>query len=89
MAIFKPPTDNLLTYIDRNQPYGLGYRLFRFYNAEPRGRNVFKLTDGSFVETDPADFNSIAKLYFGGHENVVDAQEVADLTAAGYGEYIS
>jgi hypothetical protein len=89
MAIFKPPTDNLLQYVDRNHPYGLGYRLFRFYSPEPRGRNVFKLVDGSFVETDPADFNSIAKLYFGGHENVVDAQEVADLTAAGYGEYIS
>lgn len=89
MAIFRPPTDNLLRYVDRNQPFGLGYRLFRFFEAEPRGRNVFKLVDGSFVENDPADFDTIDKLYFGGHDNEVNEQEVADLIAAGFGDFIT
>jgi hypothetical protein len=89
VAIFRPPTDNLLRYIDQNKRYGADYRLFRFYAPDPRGRNVFKLSDGSFVETDPADFNTIDRVYLGGHNNEVSAQEVADLTAAGYGAFIS
>jgi hypothetical protein len=31
----------------------------------------------------------VSKVYYGGHENEVDAAEVAALTAAGYGAYIS
>lgn len=89
MPTFKPPTDNLLTYIDRNNQQGLGYQLFKFYSAEPRGRNVFKLTDSSYVETDPADFNSILVTYHGGHDHQVSDAEAALLTAAGYGEYIT
>jgi hypothetical protein len=31
----------------------------------------------------------VTKVYYGGHDIEVDATEVASLTAAGYGEYIS
>jgi hypothetical protein len=31
----------------------------------------------------------VSKVYYGGHDNEIDAAEVAALTAAGYGEYIS
>jgi hypothetical protein len=30
----------------------------------------------------------IEKIYLGGHDNVIDATEEADLIAAGYGDYI-
>jgi hypothetical protein len=89
MPTFIPPTDNLLTFIDRNKPYGLGYRLFRFFAPTARGRNVFLLTDGTFTENEPADFLTIATTYYGGHIHSITAAESAALTAAGYGAYIT
>jgi hypothetical protein len=50
---------------------------------------VFKLDDGSYVENEPADMSTVAVTYYGGHDYEVDAAEVASLTAAGYGDYIS
>lgn len=89
MAIFRPPTDDLLTYINRLEQDGIEYELFKFYSPEPRGRNVFKLSDNSYVETEPADFSTIVKVYHGGHDHVLEGTEEADLIAAGYGAYIS
>ena len=88
MAIFRPPTDNLVRYADPNG-HGLAHRLFRFYSPDPRGRNVYKMVDGSYSEIDQRDDSLYTKIYFGGHDNEVTAQEVSDLTAAGYGAYIS
>lgn len=53
-----------------------------------RGRNVFKLTDGSYTEDQPWPDELIAHTYHGGHIHIIDATEAASLTAAGYGEYI-
>jgi hypothetical protein len=64
-------------------------RFWRFYEPEARGRNVYKLTNGTYTEVDIRDEGQIVKIYHGGHLNEVTAQEVADLTAAGYGAYIS
>lgn len=47
------------------------------------------MLDGSYSEVDQVDVSLYTKIYFGGSENEVTAQEVADLTAAGYGAYIS
>lgn len=55
----------------------------------PRGRNVFKLVDGTFTENQPMDPAVIEKVYHGGHVHTVSGQEQADLVAAGYGDYIS
>lgn len=97
MAIFRPPTDNFLTQtmpdVDRNgtpisQELRLANRLARFRAPQPRGRNVFLLVDGTYVESEPANFADIVKIYYGGHDHVVDSAEVASLTAAGYGAYI-
>jgi hypothetical protein len=88
MTIFRPPTDDLVRYSDF-AGQGIAHRLFRFYRPEPRGRNVYLMNDGSFSEADLVDSSSYTKIYFGGSENIVTAQEVAALTAAGYGEYLS
>jgi len=54
-----------------------------------RGRNVFKLTDGSFTEDQPSDMTTVAILYHGGHVHPITAAEQADLEEAGYGDYIT
>lgn len=94
MSIFRPPTDDFMVLgippkeFD-SQEVRLAYSLFKHFDAEPRGRNVFKLTDGTFTENEPNDNTTIARTYFGGSDNIVSATEVAELTAAGYGAYIS
>jgi len=88
MPTFRPPTDNLVRYADPNG-VGLGHSLFRHYAADPRGRNVYKLTDGTFSEIDQRNPSDFTILYHGGHDNIVTDAEAADLTAAGYGEYLT
>jgi hypothetical protein len=83
MPLFRTPTDDLVRYAELNGQ-GLGHRLFRFYKSDPRGRNVFKLVDGSFTENEPNDINEISKVYWGGSENFVTDAEADALVAAGY-----
>jgi hypothetical protein len=83
MAIFTPPTDN---YVNWALPGERG--IFAVLKPGLRGRNVFKLTDGSFTEFQPANYEDIAITYHGGHIHEITAQEQADLEAAGYGDYI-
>ena len=49
---------------------------------------MYKLIDGGYTENQPATFDLIDKIYLGGHDNVIDAIEEADLIAAGYGDFI-
>ena len=94
MAIFTPPTDNFhnLSDIDIDQMWStdmrLQYRLWRHFAALPRGRNVYKLSDGSYVESEPADMSAVTISYYGGRSYEVSAAEEAALVAAGYGDYI-
>jgi len=88
VLIFRPPTDDLVRWADYGGS-GLGNRLFRFYAPEARGRNVYKLTDGSFTENEQRDLDTVSKIYYGGHENTVTQAEKDDLVAAGYGEYVT
>jgi hypothetical protein len=83
MPLFRTPTDDLVRYAELNGQ-GLGHRLFRFYKSDPRGRNVFRLVDGSFTENEPNDINEISKVYWGGSENFVTDAEADALVAAGY-----
>lgn len=84
MATFTPPTDPLVAWAE---PGEMG--VFRFMARGARGRNVWKLNDGSFVEEQPYLDSDIAITYHGGHVHELSAQEEADLRAAGYGAYIS
>jgi hypothetical protein len=49
-----------------------------------RGVNVFKLTNGTYTQTQPDTWAEIAVLYYGGHSHTVSTAEAALLTAAGY-----
>lgn len=83
MPIFRPPTDDFVRYGDYTK-MGRQRFLWRFFDPEPRGRNVYKLTDGSFTEADIRDEGQIVKTYLGGHDNYVTDAEADDLVAAGY-----
>lgn len=95
MAVFTPPTDNFfsLAEFDVSQPWSankrFAFNLLKHYRSEPRGRNVYKLSDGTYVENEPEDYSTVVFTYYGGHDWPVDAAEVVALTAAGYGDYIS
>lgn len=84
MPSFTPPTDLFVSFASRYET-GIMAALRPF----PRGRNVYKLVDGSFTENQPSDPAKIDKIYHGGHIHPLTAEEEADLTAAGYGAYIS
>lgn len=87
MPTFVPPVDYIgqTTLPDRHP----GNALFRHYGPRPVGRNVWKLTDGSYTELDPSDSSVVAHLYHGAHVHEVSAAEAASLTAAGYGSNIT
>ena len=84
MATFRPPTDDFVYWADNGEE-----GIFSYLKPWPRGRNVFKLVDGSFTEYQPMDQDSIAITYHGGHVHTITADEEADLRAAGYGDYIT
>lgn len=83
MAKFRPPTDPFVMFDD-----GSGEGIFSYLKGWPRGRNVFKMIDGSFQENQPSNMDDVAIIYHGGHIHELTAQEEADLIAAGYGDYI-
>lgn len=95
MATFQPPTDNFLALsnFDIDLPATpnnrSAYGLFRHYQNLPRGRNIYRLSDGTYIENDPYDTADVTRTYYGGHVYEINETEVAELTAAGYGAYIS
>lgn len=60
---FTPPTDSVVParYVGgRDDTYPVipsMHKLFRFYKNGDRGRNVFALSDGTFTETQPPNWN--------------------------------
>ena len=57
----------------------------------PVGYAVVKRTDGTYEQTVLVDRerSDAALIYTGGHVHVVDDDEAARLTAAGYGAYLT
>jgi hypothetical protein len=63
-------------------------RLFARLPNGVRVENLFELQDGSYTINDPRD-STVVKVYLGSHVIPLTDEEVADLTAAGYGAYIT
>ncbi len=85
--IFRPPATDFYRGGDRLGE-GVDNRLGTYYK-DVRAPNIYKLTNGTFTIIDPRGADLIAKIYLGSHANFLTDQEVADLTAAGYGAYIT
>ena len=92
--IFTPPTDDLHFFSDFdegapwNEEKRLAYRFLRHFKGNPRGRNVYKLVDGTYVESKPFDISLIDVTYQGGHRHEVSPDEATSLVDAAYGDYI-
>lgn len=98
MTTFKPPTDNFVSPVIAGEFMNGQYLAATERRANqwgkhvalsPRGRNVFLLTNSVITENQPSDATTISKIYYGGHETEITADEQTALTAAGYGAYIT
>tara|TARA_R110000823_G_scaffold266750_1_gene386499 strand:+ start:335 stop:547 length:213 start_codon:yes stop_codon:yes gene_type:complete len=63
-------------------------RLFSHVPPLIRAENLFKTTTGDYTINNPGSEDT-AKIYHGAHNIFLDDTEVAELTAAGYGAYIT
>lgn len=89
MPNFQPPTEDTVSPVylapDKYYPVPpLSQKLFRHYGSRTKGRNVWKLTNGTYTEVQPLDPDTVAVIYHGGHIYVVSDAEATALTAAGY-----
>jgi hypothetical protein len=64
-------------------------RIFSFIPKGIRQENLYKLNDNTYQIDDPRMEGRVVKVYYGGHNIFLDATEVSELTAAGYGDYIT
>jgi hypothetical protein len=88
LLLFRPPATTEIAAADRDD-MSIAGRLFRYAEPTYAGSNVYKLTDGSYTTVEQRNYDLIAKIYYGGSQNFVTAEEKADLIAAGYGDYVS
>lgn len=63
-------------------------RLFSHVPPLIRAENLFKNSDGEYTINNPGLTDTV-KIYHGAHNIFLDDTEVAELTAAGYGAYIT
>lgn len=95
MPTFITPTDPIVGAMNNSgdeyasQEWRLANRLASHRAPMDRGRNVYLLVDGTYVEKEPSIPSTISKVYHGGHKNIITTAEQTSLTAAGYGAYIS
>lgn len=84
---FSPPARTAIPRLTaelRARPDDPATRLGRFITTGTRRVNVWRLTDGTFTETQPSDADSVDRWFQGGAVHSVTAAEAAALEAAGY-----
>lgn len=64
-----------------------------WYQSDVKGVSVVRYEDGTFatVEVVTEDLEALegVKIYYGGKDNPVDEDEIAELEGAGYGDYVT
>jgi hypothetical protein len=63
-----------------------------WFVSQSKGVTVVKRQDGSWYQTTTpidSDLSAAARVYRGGYTYTINSTEVAELTAAGYGAYIT
>lgn len=68
---------------------GTSNRLGSYNRSGRRARNLYKLTDGTYTTVEQRDQGQVVLVYLGSHNNFLSDTEVSELTAAGYGSYIT
>jgi hypothetical protein len=84
MPTFSPPTDDFVVW-SKDWEQGI----LSYLRPGPRGRNVWKLADGTFSENQPYDMTFVDTVYYGGHVYELTADEETALINAGYEDYIT
>ena len=64
-------------------------RLGRYNRSGVRARNLYELTNGEYTIVDQRDLGQVKKLWYGGRDYFLNDAEVAELTAAGFGDSIT
>jgi len=64
-------------------------RLGRYNRSGVRARNLYELTNGEYTIVDQRDLGQVKKLWYGGRDYFLSDAEVAELTAAGFGDSIT
>ena len=64
-------------------------RLGRYNRSGVRARNLYELTNGEYTIVDQRDLGQVKKLWYGGRDYFLTDAEVAELTAAGFGDSIT
>lgn len=97
--IFRTPGRTMVPNVEPNKPLG-PQSPWKFFAPEiPMGVNVWLYTDNTISEQQPPYWDAftnsdgtvtpgVKKVWYGGHDNPVTADEVVTLTAAGYGSNI-
>jgi hypothetical protein len=89
-TIFTPPTRSYTPSVTPLTPVWQQSPAKYFSKTNiPKPVNVFKLLDGTYTEQQPALWDQIDLVYYGGHTYEVTSAEAAALTAAGYGADIT
>ena len=100
MATFTPPSRTTVPRVRADTPENDRTPSIYFTSNIPIGVNVWVDTNNVISETQPAVAEArtnsdgsvtpgVKKVYLGGRSHTINATEVADLTAAGYGASIT
>jgi hypothetical protein len=86
--IFRVPQTTTYTFATTYGTFNPKERLMAHIVPQIRAENLYRLSDGTYTINDPRN-NSAVRTYLGAHNIFLDDTEVAELTAAGYGAYIT
>ena len=64
-------------------------RLGSYIKDNVRALNLYKLTDNTYTTVDQRDTGQVKKLWYGGRDHFLTDAEQTELTADGYGAYIT
>ena len=64
-------------------------RLGSYIKDNIRALNLYKLSDDSYTTVDQRDTGQVKKLWYGGRDHFLTDAEQAELTADGFGAYIT
>jgi hypothetical protein len=64
-------------------------RLGSYIKDNVRARNLYKLIDDSYTIVDQRDLGQVKKVWYGGRDHFLTPAEQVELTADGYGAYIT
>jgi hypothetical protein len=89
MPTWNSPLQDGLPWVNESTPRN-ARALFRFYGPIIEGRNVYIMNDGTVTEDDPADWDDVRLILWGGRVPVeITVADAALLTEAGYGAFVT